>query len=292
MYANSTTFRKSSTTVTLERMGRRADRDLVATRPVDGEADQGDDAGQAEEEDQAEMAEFLGAERELEALDGAGGNVELGVAIHGPVHGGKEQVQVARVDDAIVGDEIGGADDGEAAALDAEREVRGLEALGDDHDAQLALQVLAGGVGPGDVADAVAGLAPRRRARGDELLHAQAIIERAAKVVAHDAGRAGDDWHLVVDDIVGDVAGGVGQEIPQQQVVVFREAARVEVDDDVVEDHRAPVEEQVFEAGRDAGVEQEDEAAGAGGEEIAEEFLLERLYPALRGGDDHQGGVV
>ncbi len=63
---------------------------------------------------------------------------------------------------------------------------------------------------------------------------------------------------------------------------------RVEVDDDVVVDDHAPVEEQVVEPERHAGIQQQDDAAGAGLEVIAQQLLLEGLHAALLAGDDDE----
>ena len=167
----------------------------------------------------------------------------------------------------------------------------GLEALGDDHDAKLALQVLARGVLGELVADAVAFLAPREGAGRNEFFDPQAVVEGAAEIVADGAGRADREEHAVVHEIVGDMAGVLG-EAPQAHVIRFRDAFRVGIEDDVVLDDDAPVEEQVLQAVRVAGVKQQHEPAGAGGEVVAEQFLLEGLEAALRTGDDDERRVL
>src|SRR5690606_4983111 len=82
-----------------------------AAGPVDDEAEEGGGGGKGEEEGVAETGEFAGAERQLKTLDGARRDVELRVAIDSPVHGAEEDVEVGDVGDAVVGDEVAGAED-------------------------------------------------------------------------------------------------------------------------------------------------------------------------------------
>src|ERR1700694_2093577 len=244
---------------------------LAPPGPVNDEAEQGDDASHGEEQAETEADTLLLAEGELKTLDGPGGDVELRVAVHGPVHGGEEEVEVADVDDAVVGDQVGRAKNGEAAAPHAEGQVvRGLEALGDDHDPELADQILAGGGRRRDV-QAVAGFAPGGLAGDDELLDAESVVGGAPDVLADHAGRADEQGQVVVDEILGDL---VRQIMFQDEVVGVGEIVAGEVVDDIVIDDDAPVEEQVLEAVRARRVNHEDEAAGAGLEVIAQQVLL------------------
>ena len=111
----------------------------MAAGPVDEEAKEGDEAGEGEEEAVAEFYEVLLAEAELKARDGARGGVELGVAVDRPVDGVEEDALVAGDADAVVGGEIGVAEDDQAAAAHGEGDVfRRGDALGGDDDAEVA----------------------------------------------------------------------------------------------------------------------------------------------------------
>src|ERR1700690_1535061 len=96
MKKNRATFRKSRTSVTLERMalgrlGCGASRGLVSPDPVYGDPEQGGNARKNEHQGVAQARELAGAEGELEAVDGAGRHVERGVPPYGPVDGAQEQ---------------------------------------------------------------------------------------------------------------------------------------------------------------------------------------------------------
>ena len=80
--------------------------------------------------------------------------------------------------------------------------------------------------------------------------------------------------------------------MPETEVVGLGEAARVGINDDVVVNDDAPVEKEVFQSVRATRIEQENDAAGPGGEEIAQQLLLERLVAALGRGDEQQRGII
>src|ERR1035437_2748850 len=142
---------------------------LGPPRPVDEQAEERGGGGEGEEQRVAEIEETAGAERELEAFDGPSGNVELAVAIDGPVHGAEKNVPVADEREAGVGDEIAGAEDDDPAAANAERElVADTDAFGrDDHAEPVGRRHagervdVAGTAGARRTAEAITGLAPR-----------------------------------------------------------------------------------------------------------------------------------
>ena len=73
----------------------------MAAGPVDHEAKERGRAGKGEEEGVAKFREIAGAEGELKALDGTRRDVELGVAVDGPVNRAEKDLLVAGVGDAV-----------------------------------------------------------------------------------------------------------------------------------------------------------------------------------------------
>src|ERR1700722_9432624 len=109
MKKNSATFRKSSTRVTLERigLGQVSGRAVsVSAGPVDGNPQEGRNPGKRQHEGVAQARELTGAEREREPLDGARRHVEGDVPADRPADGAEEEPLRPRVLDAGVGDHV------------------------------------------------------------------------------------------------------------------------------------------------------------------------------------------
>ena len=83
-----------------------------------------------------------------------------------------------------------------------------------------------------------------------------------------------------------------GVKMPEDQVAGVGEVVVARVEDGVVVDDDAPVEEQVVEAVGATGIEHEDDAAGAGGEKVPQQFLLEGLVAALGRHDKQERCIV